>query len=331
MSNAYTASTDVSTIPQYYHKKFLERLEATPILYNLLEKKPLPEGSGTTMYFPRMSSSSTTPSAYKGAEGTIMSTEKVHDVRVSATIETYRNAKAVWDVAKLTALNSYLDEVVDEQASQAANIIDKRILEEIYGPKFPVTTGTLSDNMGPASGRFSAIGLSDSVHGTAEWNSVPAGAVITAAYIRYWVKKLRARNVRPFYEDGMYLLVVNSDTEMNIQADSTWQAAYQYTDPENMRKGLFGTYGGVKMARDNNIYTSAAGSAGATCNFNVLLGKGAIAVSELNGGVKTFMKESGPQDTFNPVNEFVTFGWKVHFVPKVLNVSAGLICVTADS
>jgi hypothetical protein len=43
------------------------------------------------------------------------------------------------------------------------------------------------------------------------------------------------------------------------------------------------------------------------------------------------MKESGPQDTFNPVNEFVSFGWKIHFVPKVLNVSAGFICVTADA
>jgi hypothetical protein len=26
---------------------------------------------------------------------------------------------------------------------------------------------------------------------------------------------------------------------MQIQADSTWQAAYAYTDPENMKKGIF--------------------------------------------------------------------------------------------
>lgn len=327
MVNAYTASTAISTIPQYYDKKFLERLEAVPTMYELLPKKPIPEGNGMTMYFPRMSSSSTTPSAYKGIQGTIMSTEGVNDVRVSATLETFRNAKAVWDIAKLTALNTYMDEVVDEQGTQARNIIDKRILEAAYG--CPIDTAyNLSNLLGGGNvATFSAIYLS----GTYNMPAVHSTATITAVAIRSWVKKLRSRNVEGFFDDGMYLLVVHSDTEMAIQADTTWQAAYAYTDPENMRKGLFGTYGGVKMARNNNILVSACGSAGATLHFSLLLGKGAMAVSELNGGVKTYMKESGPTDTFNPVSEFVTFGWKIHFVPKVLNVSSGLIVVTADA
>jgi N4-gp56 family major capsid protein len=328
MSNAYTASTAVSTIPAYYHKRFLERLEAVPKLYDLLPKRALPENSGHTMYFPRMSSSSTTTSAYKSTQGTLLSTEGVNDVRVSATIETFRNAKAVWDVAKLTALNTYLDEVVDEQGAQARNIIDKRILEEAYGINIGQARA-ISDYLGGENGAtFSSIYLSGTTYEMAATHST---ATITAAAIRDWVKRLRARNVQGFFDDGMYLLVVHSDTEMAIQADSTWQAAYQYTDPENMRKGLFGQYGGVKMQRDNNILVSACGSAGATLYFSLLLGKGAMATSELNGGVHTYMKESGPTDTFNPVNEFVSFGWKIHFVPKVLNVSAGFICVTADA
>jgi len=326
MANDYAVTTALA-IPQYYHKKFLERLTETPILYNLVDKKPVPENSGTVMYFPRLSNSSTTPSAYKGSEGTAVETEQVFDTRISATLETFRNAKAVWDIAKLTALNSFMDEVVSEQADQAANIIDKRILEAAYG--CPIDTSyNLSNLLGGGNvSTFSAIYLSGTTY---NMPAVHSTATITAAAIRSWVKKLRSRNVKPF--DGEdYLLVVHSDTEMAIQADTTWQAAYQYTDPENMRKGIFGRYGGVKMATDNNILVSACGSAGATLYFSLLLGKGALAVSELNGGVKTYMKESNSGDTSNPVNEFVTFGWKIHFVPKVLNVSCGLICVTADA
>ena len=324
---AYTTSSTMSTIPQYYDKKFMERLEATPVLYNLLDKKPIPEGEGKVMYFPRMSSASTTPSAYKSTEGTLVTAEAVMDVRVSATIETYRNVKSIYDLAKLTALNTYMDEVVDEQGSQAANVIDRRILEEAYGTRVPpLIAGTISDNWG---GGFSSVFLSGLTY--TNMGALHSTAVITAAAIRNWVKVLRSRNVRPFFDDGMYLLVVHSDTEMAIQADTTWSAAYQYTDPENMKKGLFGTYGGVKMARDNNVFVSACGSAGATLYFSVLLGKDALAVSELSGGVKTYIKESDAGDTYNPVNEFVTFGWKIHFVPKILNVSSGLIVVTTDA
>jgi len=326
---AATTTNTMSTIPSYYDRRFTERLEKTPILYNLLEKRPVPAGEGKTIYFPRMSSSSTTPSAYKSAEGTAVTTEATNDVRVSATLETFRNAKAVWDMAKLTALNSFMDEVVDEQAAQAANVVDKRIMEAAYGCRIDLSAGTASDFLGGENvATFSSRYLSGTTY---KMNSLHSTAIITATAIRDWVKVLRARNVRPFFDDGMYLLVVHSDTEMAIQADTTWSAAYQYTDPENMRKGLFGTYGGVKMARDNNVLVSACGSAGAVLYFSLLLGKGAMAVSELNGGVSTYTKESGPSDTSNPVNEFVTFGWKIHFVPKVLNVSAGLICVTTDA
>jgi N4-gp56 family major capsid protein len=98
-----------------------------------------------------------------------------------------------------------------------------------------------------------------------------------------------------------------------------------------MAKGTWGSYAGIKFVRDNNIYTSALGVSSLVAYASVLLGKGALAVSELTGGVKTYLKESGSQDTSNPVNEFVTFGWKVMFVPKRLNTQSGLIVLSADA
>ena len=113
--------------------------------------------------------------------------------------------------------------------------------------------------------------------------------------------------------------------------DSAWQAAYQYTDAENIRKGVAGTYSGAKIQIDNNIYTSANGSLGAVVYYSLLLGKGALGVTELDGGVKTYMKKSGDQDTSNPINQFVTFGWKANMVPKILNANCGLILYTCDA
>lgn len=328
---ALTTSGTMSSIPQYYHKKFVERLAVNPGLYDVLEKRPLPENSGTTMYFARMSASGTIPENYLSTEsGTAVTAEAAADVRVSATIQVFRNAKRISDLGKLTALSTFWDAVVEEQASQAANIVDRRILESAYGRPINHLSGIGAQNV--TADCFSVIVASGSYAGTtAVQNTIASKSLpIIASYIRFWCKVLRARNVQPFFEDGMYLLVVHSDTEMQIQADSTWQAAYAYTDPENMRKGLFGQYAGVKMLRDNNIVASAMGSAGAVLYYSVILGKGAMAVSDLNGGINTYIKESGPQDTSNPVNEFSSFGWKVMFAPKVLNVSCGNICVTTD-
>lgn len=329
---AYT--TDMSTIPQYYHKSFLERLVPAVAMKELAISKPLPANSGTTMFFPQMSASSTTVSAYKSAAGTPVTPEAANDFRVSAVIEKYRNAKGIWDLAKITGLSTYIDEVVNEQADQASIIIDKRILEEAYGTSaMPADYGfscfaydtTAGVNI-LATSQMSAIGTFFGMAG----RSFKA----TTATIRAAAGLLRSRNVKP-YDDGFYRMAVHSDTEMALLADTTWAANPNYLTADEMAKGIFGAYGGVKFVRDNNVFTSAVGTSAAaytqaTAYCSVLVGKGALAVSELDGGVKTYLKESGASDTYNPVNEFVTFGWKVMFVPKRLNVNCGLIVLTQD-
>lgn len=324
MPNAYTASTDVTTLPKAYHKRFLDRLTPKAQMKEYAMMKPLPQNQGTVMYFPRIINSSTTVSAYKGAQGTVVSTEKVQDEQVSTSVETFRNAKALWDITELTALSAYVDAAVDEQADQAANIVDKRIMEQAYGTSANPWGGGFSiqfADIDPGSATYLNISAAGALVGTSK--------TITTAMTRKWVKIMRSRNVEPL-ENGNYVLVVHSDTEMAIQADTTWQNAYFYTNPKNPLDGTFGKYGGMTMVRDNNILVSAAGSSGANLYYSILLGKGALGVSELNGGIKTYFKSSGPQDTSNPVNEFMTFGWKVMFAVTRLNISAGLICVTAD-
>ena len=328
---AYTATSDVAGfIPKYYSKLFLERLQPGPKMLQFCEMKPLPQNSGTVAYFPRMVVDSTVVSAYKLAEGTVITPDKIDDAQVSATIEQFGRSAGITDLTEMTAINGVVEEAVRALGDQANNIIDLRIIEACYG----VSASAGSDAPTGATGALSCIAF-NTVAG-AEGGAMSAYGTYTgttefrmkASTVRYSVGKLMDANVKPF-DDGFYALVVKSNTAMRLQADSEWQTAYQYTDAENLRKGVAGTYAGAKVVIDNNICTSANGSAGATLYYSLLLGRGALGATQLDGGVKSYFVAGGASKS-DPINQFVLIGWKANFVPKLLNVKCGRIIVTAD-
>ena len=284
---AYTATADVTGfLPNYYSKVFLERLQPGPRMMQFTSSKPLPQNQGKVAYFPRMVVDSTMVSAYKLTEGTVVTPDKIDDAQVSATIEQFGRAAGITDLTELTAINGVVEEAVKALGDQANNIIDKRIMDECYGvssagANAPTGAGlsAISFNTvaGADGGAMSAYGV---YTGTTEFR-------MKAATVRNGVAVLLAANVSPF-DDGFFGLVVHSNTAMRLQADSEWQTAYQYTDPENLRKGVAGTYSGAKIVIDNNIFTSANGSGGATLYFSLLLCRGCVGATELDGGVKHY-------------------------------------------
>jgi N4-gp56 family major capsid protein len=329
MAADYTGTADIAGgVPSFYNKKFLERFEAKLRMREFCQVTALPENNGTVAYWARMTTPSTMVSAARlqysaGREpitpGNIVSTQ------ISGTIEKYGWAIAIQDVTKLAAINSTVTEATDAMADQAGGIIDKRIIEEAYGS---------SSNAVPTGIGFSAIQYSTT--GSAELTAVSAyyttanatDHTMTTKTIRNAVKTMQGRNA-PTFDDGFYALVCHSNTASVLQADTTWQAAYQYTDPENMRKGVVGTYGGAKIKIDNNIKSSANGSGGATVYFSLLLGKGGLGITELDGGVKYYTVADGASK-YDPIDEFITIGWKALFVPVRLNLSGGLVLITCD-
>lgn len=328
---AYTATADVAGfIPTYYSKVFLERLQPGPKMLQFCSMKPLPLNSGKVAYFPRMVVDSTTVSAYKITEGTVITPDKIDDAQVSATIEQFARSAGITDLTEMTAINGTVEEAVRALGDQASNIIDKRIMEALYGvssagdvnaPTF--AAGALSGIAfntvaGAEGGGMSAYGV---YAGTTEFRT-------KSSTLRYAVGVLMDSNVKPF-DDGFYAFICRSNTAMRLQADSEWQTAYQYTDPENMRKGVAGTYAGAKIVIDNNIATSANGSGGATLYYSLLLGKGCVGATELDGGVKSYFVAGGASKS-DPVNQLILIGWKANFVAKILNPKCGRIIITAD-
>ena len=321
MANTTTTSV-AGFLPNYYDKVFLEQLSPGPKMMSLVMKKPLPQNNGKVAYFPRMLNESLTVSAATLTEGTAVTPQLLDDAQISATVRGYGKANGIADLTKLTAINSMVEEAVKSLATQANNIIDLLLINEAYGTSAePHGTG------------FSCVAWD-----TALDSEVNAGASIAninatthsmkAETVRFAVSKLLSRNVKPL-EDGFFALVVHSNTAYKLLADSEWQTAYQYTDPENLRKGVVGTYGGAKIIIDNNIRTSANGSAGATVYFSIMLGHGALGATELDGGIKSYYVGGGAEKS-DPIDQFITVGWKANFAASRLNLSCGLIVFTAD-
>jgi N4-gp56 family major capsid protein len=326
---AHTTTANVAGfLPNYYSKVFLERLQPGPNMMEFVTKKPLPMNSGKVAYFPRLVVDSTVVSAYKLTEGTVVTPDLIDDAQVSCTIEQFGRAAGITDLTEMTAINGTVEEAVRGLGDQANNIIDKRIMEEAYGVSAageinaPAHAGLSSIAFntvaGAAGGAMSAYGI---YTGTTEFR-------MKASTVRNGVSYLLAKNVKPF-DDGFFALIVRSNTAMRLQADSEWQTAYQYTDPENLRKGVAGTYGGAKVVIDNNIATSANGSAGATLYFSLLLGRGTLGATELDGGIKHYTTSGGAMKS-DPIDQFITIGWKANFVAKILNKECGVILITAD-
>lgn len=327
----YSGTADLSgAVSTFYGKTFLERLLPKVVMMNYVTKSPLPKNNGTIVYFPRMTTPSTTVSASRiqySAGREPITPGNIVSVSVSATVEKYGNAVALQDVVQLAAISSTVTEATNNMADQAALVLDTRIIEEAYGS---------SSNAVPSSTHFSSFAF-NTVAGTEvsvtystyfTWLDAASHKMTTAA-LRAAAKKLMGRNV-PRREDGFYALICHSDTAMQLQADTTWQAAYQYTDPENMRKGVAGSYGGVKIQIDNNIKSSALGSGGSVVYYSLLLGDGALGVTELDGGIN-YYTVAGGASKYDPIDEFITIGWKAIMVPAVLNLSSGLVVLTGDA
>jgi len=326
----YTGTADLSgAVPSFYNKRFLERFLAKLKMREFCTPTELPDNNGTVAYWARITTPSMTVSAARiqysaGREpitpGNIVSTQ------ISGTIEKYGWAVAIQDVTQLAAINSTVTETSDAMSDQAGGIIDTRIIEEAYGS---------SSNAVPTGLGFSAIQYSTT--GSAEIGAsvsayfTTANAtdhVMTTKTIRNAVKTMEGRNA-PRFEDGFYALVCHSNTASVLQGDTTWQATCQYTDPENMKKGVVGTYGGVRIQVDNNIKSSANGSGGATVYFSLLLSRGGLGITELDGGVK-YYTVAGGASKYDPIDEFISIGWKALFVPVRLNLSGGLVLITCD-
>lgn len=172
-------------------------------------------------------------------------------------------------------------------------------------------------------------GLSTAVYaGTAaSTSSTSVASVIASADIRKSVRQLKKLKAIPFQGtqgNPVFGALIGPECAYDLLGDSTWQATQQYVNPDPMRRGILGTYFGVEFVETNNNYKSNSSGSGGYTTW--IFGKEAYGVVSIDsedvtspGAATLILKDSGPNDTGNPLSIWSTLGWYAPFNAVVLN------------
>lgn len=287
-----TTGTLSSVVKAYYDKRFLMRAEAEFVYKQLGKVGTVPKGEGKTVVWNRY----TNPTAKTSAltEGTDPTPSGLSATLVSATISQYGNFEQVTDILSLTSIDNSIASAVDLLAYEAALSID-----------------TVIRNIAVAG---TAVIYAS---GVANRTSIAATNVATVADVRKAVRTLKGQNAKP-QSGGTYMAVIHPDVEYDLQGDSNWVAAVQYTTTgvDRIYNGEVGKLYGVRFMNTTQapILTNS-GSAGVEVYQSMFFGQEAFGVSELQG-LSTFVDSPSPRSALRLYSDV---GWKAGFTAKILN------------
>lgn len=228
---------------------------------------------------------------------------------VTAVLSQYGDFTYITDVAEFLYDRSMIKDASDVLGVQSSETIDTTIMNVaaagtnvVYGDGTVTTRATVTSAM-----------------------------KLTSTLITRYVRFLERNNVEKF--DSMpiignaYALVTHPDVIADLRQDTNWVSAVNYSSPspENKNRGdLFtgelGYWQGARVISTTMSPTYAAAGVASANLYGVLCyGKGAYAVSEFAGGLKTYIHTGGVQDTSDPLEQRSTVGWKWEGVAAILD------------
>lgn len=293
---ASTTTTLSNHMSIFYDKKFLDRAKEM-IVYDVgAVVKSLPRNGGKTIYFNRMSplAKATTPLT----EATNPSDVNMTSTIVSATVTQYGNWVKVGDFYELTSIDEGLVEHVSVLGQNAGETLDELIKDELAGG-----------------------GTTQIANSVAAVSSIASSDTIDGAEIRKAVRTLKVNKAMAF-EDNHYKAIIPVSCVYDLRGDSEWLDAHRYTDAENIKNGEVGRLHGVKFYETNNEEIDTDAGAGNVDVYSTFVfGKNAYGIVDIASTSEpiVYMKKPDASSTDNPLNLFMTIGWKANFVAKVLN------------
>ncbi|MCR4277832.1 MAG: N4-gp56 family major capsid protein [Candidatus Berkelbacteria bacterium] len=168
--------------------------------------------------------------------------------------------------------------------------------------------------------------------GTAQYtdastSSTSVASAIDASDIRKATRTLKKNKAIPFQGtqgNPVFGSLVGPEVAYDLLGDTTWQATQQYVNPDPMRRGILGTFFGVEFVETNNNYKPNSSGSGGYVTW--IFGKEAYGVVSIDsedvtspGAAQLVIKDSGPNDTYNPLSLWSTLGWYAPFNAAVLN------------
>lgn len=299
-----TTATLSAEMIQYLEEKFLERSEARTIHLEGAKKKTLGKNSGTTVTFTKRSpfGLATTPLT----EGENPQDEAIRSNKVVATLRGYGKWTKISSMLYNTSIDREMKETIETMGQNAGETIDALVRDVLHQG---------------ATVQFA--------NKKTALNLISADDILTVAEIRKAVRTLKKNNAIP-YADGFFIGKVGPDTAYNITGDTAWIDAQKYTGRAELYKGELGRLHKVRFIEASSNQKDEASTTTVYSNF--IHGQEAFGVVDLAGSglKKIIIKQSDKGDTSNPLNQFMTIGWKAEAFasaildPKwIINVKTG--------
>lgn len=293
---ANTTSTLSNEMQTYLVRTFLERSQANIVHAEGAKKRVHPRNSGKTMTWNRYTPLSAATTAL--TEATNPSETNIASAVVSATVAEYGAFDKISSLLYGTSIDRAAKEKVEVMSQNAGETLDTLVRNEL-------ATGATTQFAG-GKAALSLVGATD---------------VLSVDEVRKAVRTLKKANAIT-YDDGYFLGKVGPDTAYDLMDDSVWVNAHTYKDGKELFKGELGKLHKVRFleASSNQYFDDNGGASSVDVYSNFIHGKEAIGTVDLSGdNMKLVFKQSDKSDTSNPLNMFLTIGWKATFATKTLN------------
>jgi len=324
-----TTTTLADTYQTYFSKQLLDHAVQKVVLdqFGLKADLPKKKGSKTIRWFrPGAGDASQVQTL---SEATPISTFRTITYSyVEATLAQYGEAAKISDIVTMTELFDALKQAIETMGEDCALHADNVIRAVLSH----ASTG-LSKRYSGGAADFAAMMALSLANGKA-----------TAVDILDAVTKLGINRAPKLGAAYVCMLPLQIQRDLLRDADLLDPAKYQ--DKSHIAKGELGMVWGARMVEHSNPHTedetegthastfSAAGTN--TTGFiysTYIVGRGAYGVPKLEGS-KSPQRPSiiinNKPDKSDPLNQFMTAGWKSFFTAKVLNPNFG-ICLRSKS
>lgn len=228
---------------------------------------------------------------------------------ITAVLSQYGDFTIISDIAEFLYDRSMIKDASDVLGIQATEVIDTTIMNVVAaGTNVVYGDGTVSTRP-----------------------TVATTMKLTTTLITRYVRFLERNNVEKFDAIPMigsaYALVGHPDVMEDLRNDSAFVSAINYSSPTpsneyrgDLFTGELGYWQGARIISTTMSPVFAAAGASSQNVYGVLCyGKGAYAVSEFQGGLKTFIHVGGVQDTSDPLEQRNTVGWKWEGTAAILD------------
>ncbi|MDE2020607.1 MAG: N4-gp56 family major capsid protein [Patescibacteria group bacterium] len=228
---------------------------------------------------------------------------------VTAVLSQYGDFTTITDVVEFLYDRSMIKDASEVLGIQSTETIDTTIMN-VVGAGTNVVYGD-----GSVSAR----------------SSVTSSMTLTTTLIRRYMRFLRRNNVKKFpvmpIIGNAYALIAHPDVCNDLRNDSSFVSAINYSSPTpnqegrgNLFTGELGYWQGVRIIETTISPVYAGAGSGSVDIYGVICyGVGAYAVSEFQGGLKTYIHTGGVQDTSDPLEQRSTVGWKWEGVAAILD------------